>query len=356
MKLEEYIVVDGKKMRCGYTTGSCALGAVTACCEMLRSGKVLEQVHIGTPAGIELHLDVLDAKVSEHEASCAIQKDAGDDPDVTDKTLIYARVRRREDGEITLDGGKGIGRIAREGLFGAVGEAAINPTPKRLILETIESANLGGLDALIWAPDGERLAKKTFNAGIGIEGGISIIGTRGIVYPMSEEALLKSIYLEMDMAKQRYGTGRLILTPGNYGERMCQRQGIEGPVIKVSNFLGQALKYAYSLGFRSFLLLGHVGKFAKLSLGIFQTHSNTADTRMEAFVYHLALMGAPLKLLQEVDALPTAEKALLYCEEHGFGDVLSRMEEASNRKVRYYLKDETLDVKTVIYRMVEEEK
>ena len=177
MKLEEYVIVDGKKLRCGYTTGSCALGATIAACEMLYSKEDVSYVKVPTPAGILLTLPVSDIERYEDGVSCCIVKDAGDDPDVTDGIAIYAKVEKREDGKILLDGGRGIGRITRSGLFGNIGEAAINPVPKKLLLETLEKYSQTGLTCTIYVPEGEVISKKTFNRYIGIEGGISIIGT-----------------------------------------------------------------------------------------------------------------------------------------------------------------------------------
>ncbi|NLY20317.1 MAG: cobalamin biosynthesis protein CbiD [Tissierellia bacterium] len=350
MKLEEYIVQDGKRLRCGYTTGSCAHGAVKACCIMLKSGEPIEYVEIPTPAGIDLKLKVENIEFKDNSVSCGIIKDAGDDPDATDGIEIRAIVESTNDGTIVLDGGFGVGRITRKGLFGEVGEAAINPVPKRIITEELERQSINGLKCTITVPEGEVIAKKTFNKYLGIEGGISIIGTKGIVYPMSESSLVATIHMEMDMLSNK-GIDGIVLTPGNYGEEFLKDLDIEYPVVKVSNFIGDALTYTHYKGYRKIYLLGHIGKFAKLSIGVFNTHNRYADTRMEAFIYYLSLMGAPIELLKEIDRTISAEEASKKCIESGYGEVIKRMQEGINSRIKTYLKDEELEVHAYIYTM-----
>lgn len=350
MKLDRFIIQDGQKLRLGYTTGSCAVGATTAACLMLKTGQIIEQVNILTPAGIELELDVCDISRGKNWVKCCIVKDAGDDPDATDGLSIYAEVHKRFDGEIVLDAKEGVGRIQRQGLFGNVGDPAINPVPKKLLLETLNKYSESGLTCYISIPGGAEIAKRTFNRYIGIEGGLSVLGTKGIVYPMSAEALLKSIYMEMDMIAEK-STKEILLTPGNYGKEVVKKSGLDIPVVEVSNYVGQALKYAYSLGFRKFHLIGHIGKFCKLAVGIFQTHSSTADTRMEAFVYYLALMGADLDFLKQVNGLLTAEKALDLCISLGYEGIIEKMEEGCNQRIIKYLRDDSVEVSTHIYSM-----
>lgn len=351
MTLDLYVVRDGKNLRCGYTTGSCATAASKAAAMMLKTGKILKYIDIETPAGIDLKLEVHNPTISKEYASCSIIKDAGDDPDNTDGIEIYSRVEKREDGEIKIDGGKGIGRINKEGLFGEVGSAAINPVPRKMIKKELRKVSSSGYNVLIYAPEGEAIGKKTFNKNIGIEGGISIIGTKGIVYPMSEEALLKTIYLEIDMVKKNSKKDSIILVPGNYGEKIADTLNLKMSRVKVSNFLGDSLLYAYSKGFRDITMIGHIGKFAKLSIGIFNTHSKAADTRMEAFIYYLALMGAPQELLNRIDECLTAEEAINICIDQGYSSVVREMEKGAELRVKKYLKDEDINVKVIIYSM-----
>lgn len=351
MTLDLYVIKEGKNLRCGYTTGSCATAASKAAAIMLRTKEIVKYVEIDTPANIKLKLEVHNPTVTDEYASCSIVKDAGDDPDNTDGIEIYAKVSKRVDGKVVIDGGQGIGRITRKGLFGEIGQAAINPVPRQTIEEEVRSVSDSGYDVIIYAPAGEIIGKKTFNSYIGIEGGISIIGTKGIVYPMSEEALLKTIYLEVDMLLEQYGNEHIVLVPGNYGEKISESIGINKPRSKISNYIGDSLLYIYNKGFKSVTLIGHIGKFSKLSIGVFNTHSKVCDGRMEAFIYYLALMGAPIELLEEVNNAITAEEGLNICIEAGYGQVVRHMEIGAENRIRKYLKDEDYKVKVIIYSM-----
>lgn len=351
MTLDLYVIKDGKNLRCGYTTGSCATAAAKAAAIMLETGEIIKYVEIDTPANIQLKLEVHSPIITDEYVSCSIVKDAGDDPDNTDGIEIYAKVSKRSDGEVHIDGGIGIGRITRKGLFGEVGQAAINPVPRQTIEKEVREVSNNGYDVLIYAPEGEIIGKKTFNSYIGIKGGISIIGSKGIVYPMSEEALLKTIYLEVDMLLEQYGDEHIVLVPGNYGEKISESIGIDKPRSKISNYIGDSLLYVYNKGFKSITLIGHIGKFSKLSIGVFNTHSKVCDGRMEAFIYYLSFMGAPIELLEKVNSAITAEEGLNICIEAGFGEVVKHMEKGAEDRIRKYLKDEDYKVKVIIYSM-----
>lgn len=351
MSLELYTIKGGKKLRCGYTTGSCAAGAAKAAAKMLRDKKKISYIEIETPAAIDLKLEVHNQEILENSASCSIIKDAGDDPDKTDGMHIFAQIKERTDGKILIEGGLGIGRISRKGLFGKIGDAAINPVPRKMIKKELLKISDKGYDVLLYAPLGEKIAKKTFNSNLGIEGGISIIGTKGIVYPMSDEALLKTIYMEVDMLEEKYGRDFILLTPGNYGEKMATELFSNPPMVKVSNYLGDSLLYIYHKGFKSVTLVGHIGKFSKLSIGVFNTHSKVCDGRIEAFIYYLSLMDAPKSLIKEVNGALTAEEALDICRRHGYGQVLKEMEKGSEYRIKRYLKDKEFPVKVIIYSM-----
>ncbi|MBU5675508.1 cobalt-precorrin-5B (C(1))-methyltransferase CbiD [Alkaliphilus sp. MSJ-5] len=351
MTLEMYVIKEGKRLRCGYTTGSCAAGAAKAAAIMLETGQKISYVEIDTPAGVRLKLEINNQKIEKEVASCSIVKDGGDDPDVTDGMEIFAEVRKREDNKIIIDGGKGVGRIRRKGLFGKVGQAAINPVPMKMIEKEVSEVSSRGYDISIYAPRGEEIGKKTFNENIGIEGGISIIGTKGIVYPMSEDALIKTIYMEVDMIEETYGTDNIVLVPGNYGEKISDSLGLSEGRVKISNYIGDSILYIYNKGFKSITLVGHVGKFSKLSIGVFNTHSKVCDGRMEAFIYYLALNGAPRELLDKVNNAITAEEGLNICIEAGYGEIVKSMERGAEEKIRKYLKDESYPVKVIIYSM-----
>ena len=219
--LDEYIYHGKEKLRCGYTTGSCAAAASKAAAEMLLTGESVHETQLMTPKGIELHLSTENAEISEACASCAVRKDSGDDPDITNGILVYAKAEKIPFG-IEIDGGKGIGRVTKAGLDQPVGNAAINSVPRKMIsaaiTEICEKYDYhGGIRITISVPDGEQIAFKTYNPRMGIEGGISIIGTSGIVEPMSSRALIDTIKVEERMRRSE-GRKNLLLTIGNYSQ------------------------------------------------------------------------------------------------------------------------------------------
>ena len=291
--LEDYYVIrNQKKLRFGYTTGSCAAGAARGAARLLFGEDEISEVELMTPKGILLHLEILDRKRSENAASCAVRKDAGDDPDTTNGILVYAKVEKfliRSDMEdrIVIDGGIGVGRVTKPGLSQKVGEAAINPVPRAMILQAVEEIAdqyhyEGGLKVTISVPEGEKIARKTFNPRLGIVGGISILGTSGIVEPMSEKALIDSIRVEMTQ-HAAMGEQYMLVTPGNYGADYL-REHMELPFeknIKCSNYVGETIDMAVDMGVKGILFISHIGKFVKVAAGIMNTHSHSADARME---------------------------------------------------------------------------
>lgn len=304
--MEQYIEKDGKRLRLGYTTGSCAAAAAKAAAWMLLTGYRRENVSLDTPKGIRLELTVREITMDAEAVSCAIEKDSGDDPDVTRGTLIFATVRRTDPPGVTVDGGFGIGRVTKRGLDQPVGNAAINSVPRKMIIENVEEVMhltdyRGGLEVIISAPEGETLAKKTFNPRLGIVGGISILGTTGIVEPMSEKALVDTIRVEL---RQRRANGweYALLTPGNYGADFIRDEmGLDmNAGVQVSNFLGDALDICRELGFRGVLLVGHIGKLVKVAGGMMNTHSKYGDCRMEIMAAHAGAAGVRPERLEEM--------------------------------------------------------
>ena len=340
-KLELYIPVGRQKLRCGYTTGTCAAAAAAGAAARLLTGETLPAVRITTPAGVTVEAELLQHAAGEGWAACAVRKDGGDDPDVTDGALIFARVERTDTPGIIIDGGQGVGRVTLPGLDQPVGAAAINSTPRRMIAEQLESAAAkagytGGLRAVISVPEGEALAKRTFNPRLGIVGGISILGTSGIVKPMSEAALLDSLYLEMDQQRAA-GVEDLLLTPGNYGESFA------GEVLGLnlhrwcmcSNYLGAAIDHAAGAGFRSVLVVGHLGKLIKAAAGCMNTHSKTADARRETLTAHAALAGADRALLRALFDSPTTDAGVELLKQAGLlGPVMASIGEALDGQLK----------------------
>ena len=301
-------------MRCGYTTGTCAAAAARAAAELLLHGELVPAVTVSTPAGIDVFVEVEEHDTGDGWAQCAVQKDSGDDPDVTNGALVYARVEFCDKPGITIDGGIGVGRVTREGLDQPVGAAAINSTPRRMIAEQVEqvaSPSDGGLLVTISIPAGVELAAKTFNPRLGIEGGISVLGTGGIVRPMSEDALISSIELEMKTLRAR-GVTDLLVVPGNYGRDFaCGQLDLDmDQAVSCSNYFGATLDAAVVLGFDRVLIVGHIGKMAKVAGGIMNTHSRVADCRVEVLAAHAALVGAPQEVVASIMEAATTDAAL----------------------------------------------
>lgn len=333
--MEEYIVKDGKKLRLGYTTGSCAAAASKAAAWMLLTGRRKENIQINTPKGITLNLNVLQIRMEDDAVSCAIKKDSGDDPDVTKGSLVFARVTRTERPEITIDGGQGVGRVTKRGLDQPVGAAAINSVPRQMIRENLEEVCRltdyhGGLSVVISVPDGEQLAKKTFNPRLGIVGGISILGTTGIVEPMSEQALVDTIRVELRQRKAN-GAEYVLLTPGNYGSDYIQKEiGIDPKTaVLTSNFIGESLDICKELGFRGALLIGHIGKLVKIAGGMLNTHSKYGDCRMDIMAAHAGAAGLSAPQIAEMLDCATCDDAIRILKENGL--CAQTLERISNR-------------------------
>ncbi|BBV64517.1 TPA: cobalt-precorrin-5B (C(1))-methyltransferase [Kluyvera ascorbata] len=327
---------NGKALRKGYTTGSCATAAAKVAALMVMRQHLIHQVSIVTPSGVTLNLNVESPHVEGQQGIAAIRKDGGDDIDATHGMLIFARVTVNDSGEITLRGGEGVGTVTRKGIGLPIGSAAINRTPRHTIETAVREA-IGparGAEVEIFAPEGEERAKKTYNARLGILGGISIIGTTGIVTPMSEESWKRSLALELEM-KRAAGLERVVLVPGNHGERFVREQmGIDSQVVvTMSNFVGYMIEESVRLGFRQIVLIGHPGKLVKIAAGIFHTHSHIADGRMETLVAHLALLGAPLELLTLVSECDTTEAAMEHIDAYGFQKIYNHLAERICQRV-----------------------
>lgn len=338
--LEKYVSKGSKKLRCGFTTGTCAAAASAGAARMLLSGKVIENITVITPSGNSVTVGLTDIKKENDYVSCAVQKDSGDDPDVTDKILVYSTVSYEKSG-ITVDGGEGVGRVTKKGLKQQIGEAAINPVPRKMIEEQLKTAASdysydGGLKAVISVPMGIQIAKKTFNPRLGIEGGISILGTTGIVEPMSEQALIDTISVELDVRKAQ-NEEFIIVTPGNYGQDFLRDNlGIAvDKCVKCSNFIGDTIDMCIEKGFKSMLLVGHIGKLSKLGCTIYNTHSRYADGRMEAFALCAALCGAEREVLENILGCITTDVALEILKKEGiFDETIKMLEKRIDRSLK----------------------
>lgn len=364
-----YIYKQQKKLRCGYTTGTCAAAASMAAAAMLLGEEAVEQVSVETPGGVRFLLSVEEIRRASGWVSCAVRKDGGDDPDVTHGMQICARVGvtppepetpggwyEYKSGGLTLKikGGVGIGLVTKAGLSCQVGKHAINPVPRDMIFKHVERVCAGRdfagtLWIVIFAPEGEARALDTFNGRLGIRGGISILGTTGIVEPMSEAALLATIRLDIRQ-QAAGGPGTLVLTPGNYGETFVrERLGLDlDRAVKCSNYIGASIDMAVEEGIREVLLVGHAGKLVKVAAGIMNTHSSVADGRMEILAAHGAACGAGPELVERILESITVDQALEYMEQvPGLGQavmdrVIRRMDGCLRRRAGTSMKIEAV--------------
>lgn len=336
--LEEYIYCGTEKMRCGYTTGSCAAAAAKASSQMLLTGAAIDAISLMTPKGIPLNLDVENPYIAKDYAECAIKKDSGDDPDVTNGILVYARAEKIASG-IIIDGGKGVGRVTKGGLDRKIGESAINTVPRKMIenavTEVSEKYNYdGGFRIIISVPEGEKTARKTYNPRLGIEGGISIIGTSGIVEPMSSKSVIATIRTEESMLKAQ-GRKNLLITIGNYSGTFLKEYLPElDKTVKCSNFIGEAIDFAVEFDFERVLIAGHAGKLVKLGAGIMNTHSSNADGRMDVLITCGLLAGADTETLKKIHECITVDDALKILKSVGLLEAAMKI---LMDKIQFYL-------------------
>ncbi len=347
-------------MRHGFTTGSCAAAASKAAAYMLLTGHRKNQITIETPGGISYTAEIIDIHIGEHCASCAVVKDGGDDPDVTTGMKIYSKVSLTEEADgkcavLHIDGGEGVGRVTRPGLDQPVGNAAINHVPRAMIAKEVSEVCAlldyrGGLDIVISVPGGEALAARTFNPRLGIVGGISILGTSGIVEPMSSQALLDTIRVELNQRRAE-GYDSVAVTPGNYGrDYMKRRYGYDlDRSVKCSNFIGQTIDMAAELGFQRILLTGHIGKLIKVAGGIMNTHSREADARMELLAAFALRCQVPAECARRILDCLNTEEALALLQESG---KLQEVMDYAMERICFYLDKragQRLEIACVMY-------
>ena len=363
---EMYVETGGKKLRCGYTTGSCSAGAAKAATMILfNEAETLSEIEIASPKGINITMPIESIVKFDDYVECTILKYSGDDPDSTSGIEIKARVRRiteqwtfnrlsedfneLEDVDmVVLKGGIGVGTVTKDGLFVPKGQPAINPVPRKMIIEEVMKVLPNGerVEVTISVPQGIEIAKKTFNPRLGIEGGISILGTTGIVYPMSEESLKASIKLEI--TQKALNNERLVLTFGSLGDNYCKELGFEEDEIVIcSNFIGFALETCVSCKVKSIVIVGHIGKMSKIAYGCFNTHSRVNGVRLEVIGLELALLGYDISLVEKVLREKTCEGAVKMLGD-GYSKLYENIGKKIVAKISEYVYGE-LEVQAVMY-------
>ena len=337
--MAEKRLVNQKLLRCGYTTGTCAAAASKAAVAMLFKQESMDSVAITTPNQTDLIIDVLNPQFNDNVASCSIEKDGGDDPDITNGILVSSKVALLPDSsEIIIEGGKGVGKVTKGGLDQPVGMSAINSVPRKMIKDSLNELAMqfnysGGFHVLISVPEGEEIAKKTFNPELGIVGGISILGTTGIVEPMSAKALADSIKVEISVIAAESNESILIFL-GNFGKKFTEEDLnlSTKPGIMCSNFIDVALDSSVEFGFKNILLVGHIGKFVKLGIGMFNTHSHNGDGRIETLLSCALDAGANIEILKEIQKCVTTNAVLDILYEN---DLLDKTMEILNERIQH---------------------
>ena len=351
--MDEYLYFRGKKLRYGYTTGSSATAATKAALMYLLddSKHDIPEVTIKLPSGNSLTISVNSLEKKENSVLASVIKDGGDDPDVTHGLEIYSKVSLRNDSKINIFGGIGVGKVTKKGLPIAPGNSAINPVPLKMIKETVEEMLPEGLgaDVEIFVPKGEETAKKTLNAKLGIIGGISILGTTGIVKPMSEESWKASLAIELKMALENAGNGEAVFLFGNRGKQYLSDnfEGNTSQAIVISNFVGYMFDRACEFEAKKIYFIGELGKFVKVAGGIFHTHSRVSDAKMEILTANALLVGESTENMKKIMASNTTEEATKYIEKT---EVYNLLAEKAKQKCEEYCRRNgwELEVETLI--------
>ena len=351
--MDEYLYFRGKKLRYGYTTGSSATAATKAALMYLLddSKHDIPEVTIKLPSGNSLTINVNSLEKKENGVLASVIKDGGDDPDVTHGLEIYSKVSLRNDSKINIFGGTGVGKVTKKGLPVAPGNSAINPVPLKMIRETVEEILPEGFgaDVEISVPKGEETAKKTLNAKLGIIGGISILGTTGIVKPMSEESWKASLAIELKMALENAGNGEAIFLFGNRGKQYLSDNFDDNTsqAIVISNFVGYMFDRACEFEAKKIYFIGELGKFVKVAGGIFHTHSRVSDAKMEILTANALLVGESTENMKKIMASNTTEEATKYIEKT---EVYSLLAEKAKQKCEEYCRRNgwELEVETLI--------
>lgn len=338
-----------KLLRGGYTTGACvAAGAKAAA--MLSQGTEVDVVHIAALDGTILDIPVKNVRKISGGIQAEVIKDAGDDPDITNGTAILTTLILLKDGAgIRYEAGEGVGQVTKPGLSVSPGQPAINPGPRELIAKSLTEVFGYEPDCVVRIdiPEGKKLAKKTLNPVLGVQGGLSIIGTTGVLRPMSEEAFKASLVPQIDVALAA-GYRTQIFVPGKIGERIAVQWGLpQEAIVQTSNFIGHMLEAAVEKGLERVMLFGHIGKLSKVSAGVFHTHNRVGDGRMEAIAAYCAAAGMPSAGVKQILEAATTEEALPVVAKYKLQAVYSELAARASFRAKRFVFDE-LQIGTVM--------
>ncbi|MCQ9425781.1 cobalt-precorrin-5B (C(1))-methyltransferase [Pseudomonas sp. LJDD11] len=328
-------------LRSGLTTGSCATATSLAAARLLLGGQACDAVEITLPKGKQVQLRLEFCRLLEDGAQAGTIKDAGDDPDVTHGALLFAHVKLLSAPGVRFIAGPGVGTVTRPGLVLAVGEPAINPVPRRMMTEHLqrladEQGYHGGFEVTIAVQGGEQLALKTMNPRLGILGGLSILGTSGIVRPFSCAAYIASIQQGIDVATTN-GYRHIAACTGNASEDTMRRvYGIPDiALIEMGDFVGAVLKHLRKVPVDKLSLCGGFGKISKLAAGHMDLHSRHSSIDLPQLARWAADVGADTDLQQRIIAANTSQQALAMCSAAAvpLGDTVCRHALAFARSV-----------------------
>lgn len=352
-----------KKLKSGYTTGACATACVKAALLAVLDNKNIETAEIEALNGETLKIPIKKVKKRKNSATAVVEKYSGDDPDVTNGIDICVKIKILEKNRefpqikrgyyfnnILIYGGYGVGVATKKGLQCPVGKSAINPGPLKMIentaVEIIQERNIRA-EIIIYIPSGKEKAKKTFNEKLGVIGGLSVLGSTGILNPMSEEALKNSLYTELKVLKENRGGDFVIFSFGNHGKKYCEEHGLNTErIIVMSNYVGFMLESAAELGFKKIFLVGHIGKAVKIAGGIYNTHSRTADCRMEIMGANAFLIGESYENIMKILKSNTVEEACEYVEKK---ELFNLIADKAAQKSKEYVRDEKIECEVMLF-------
>ncbi len=339
------------KLKMGYTTGTCAQAATKGSALMLAKGKIISTVEVLTPSKNKFNIKLIDQKIGKSFAKCGVIKDSGDDPDVTNGIKVYSKVKKTDVYGIKITGGTGVGKVTKQGLAVPFGEYAINPIPKIMIKKEIEQAlnDCKGIEVTISVPQGKKIAKHTFNSNLGILGGISIIGTSGIVLPRSVEAYKASLTLQLDVIKAS-GEKKVVLILGYVGEKYCNEvlKIKSDSFIKIGDHVGFMIKECSNKNMKNIHLIGHLGKLIKVANGQFNTNIKHGDNRIESIAEYAKKEGAKDKIINEILDQKTAEAAIEIIKNNNLMNVFKNITMDVSKKLKDYVNNKINLICTIL--------